>query len=284
MAIKFDKDQPIMTEKAITNTQTPFDPSIFMHEDDKKALAALKAIPGFSAVLKGFMSIWNEKQFYIQNMSSNIRLSNEQMSKYYAMLFPICRKLHIDVPELYITMNVVPNAYTYGDTKPFITMTTGLLDMMPEELIPAVLAHECGHIACHHTLYLTMGSMIVNGAAIFGSSSVIGQLITTPLQIAFMHWMRCSEFSADRASAYYSGTTDDVVEMCMRFAGYSKNMDVSVNKEAFLAQALEYKQMVASSAWNKTLEFLIVKDMNHPFNAVRAYECREWGRSHYLTR
>lgn len=284
MAIKFDKNQPIMTENALIETKAPFDPSFLMHDDDRKALAALRAIPGFSAVMKAFMNVWNEKQFYIQNMSSNIRLSRSQMSRYYDMLIPVCNKLHIDVPELYITMNVVPNAYTYGDTKPFITLTTGLLDVMPEELIPAVLAHECGHIACHHVLYLTMGSLLLNGTAILGSSSVVGHLLTTPLQVAFYHWMRCSELSADRASAYCSGSTEPVVDMCMRFAGYSKNMDVSVNREEFMAQAAEYKQMISSSAWNKTLEFLILKDMTHPFNAVRAWECREWGRTRNLTR
>lgn len=25
-----------------------------------------------------------------------------------------------DIPDMYLTLDVVPNAYTYGDTKPFI--------------------------------------------------------------------------------------------------------------------------------------------------------------------
>ena len=40
---------------------------------------------------------------------------------------------------------------TYGDTKPFIVITSGLFETLPDELIPTILAHECGHIACHHT-------------------------------------------------------------------------------------------------------------------------------------
>ena len=34
--------------------------------------------------------------------------------------------------------------------------------------------------------------------------------------------MRCSELSADRAAAICDGSSDKVVEMCMRFAGFDK--------------------------------------------------------------
>ena len=139
-------------------------PDFYVHESDRVALKALKAIPGFTPLLKAFMKVWSEKQFFIQNMSTNLRLSDKQLSKYYNMLPPICEKLGIDVPELYLELDVVPNAYTSGDTKPFIVITSGLLETMPEELIPTVLAHECGHIACHHVLYRTMGNLILSQA------------------------------------------------------------------------------------------------------------------------
>ena len=173
--------------------------NLYMHESDKAALKALKAIPGFTQVLKAFMSVWNERQFRIANMSSKLRLSEKQMSKYYNMLPPICEKLGIEVPELYLELNVNPNSYTSGDTKPFIVITSGLLETLPDELIPTVLAHECGHIACHHVLYSTMGRMILNGVLM--ASGGLSSLITTPLKMAFSYWMRCSEFSADRVAA-----------------------------------------------------------------------------------
>ena len=141
-----------------------FNPEQYTHESDRAALKALQAIPGFSALLKGFMNVWNERQQKILNMSSRIRLGENQMRKYYDMLPPVCEKLGIPVPELYLEMNVVPNSYTSGDTNPFIVITSGLLKALPDELIPTVLAHECGHIACRHVLYLTMGRMVLQGA------------------------------------------------------------------------------------------------------------------------
>ncbi|MDO5439790.1 MAG: M48 family metalloprotease, partial [Erysipelotrichaceae bacterium] len=122
-------------------------PNVFIHNDDRAALEALKAIPGFSSLTKSFMRSWNEKLMYINNMSTYVRLSEKQLPRYYAMLPPICEKLGIEVPDLFLKLDVVPNAYTYGEEKPFIVLTSGLLETIPEELLPTVLAHECGHIA-----------------------------------------------------------------------------------------------------------------------------------------
>lgn len=251
-------------------------PNFYMHDSDRVALQALKAIPGFTQLFKAFMNVWSEKQFRIQNMSTNLRISEKQLSKYYDMLPPICEKLGIEIPELYLELDVVPNAYTAGDTKPFIVMTSGLLETMPEELIPTVLAHECGHIACHHCLYTTMGRIILSEAINYLGLS---DLAVLPIQVAFSYWMRCSELSADRAAAICDGTVNNVVEMCMRFAGFDKDVAAEANVDEFMNQALEYREMVNDSKWNKTLEFLLLSQMDHPLNAVRAYECSEWAKT-----
>lgn len=253
-----------------------FTDSIFIHDNDRAALKALKAIPGFTAVFKAFMNIWSERQFRIQNMSSKIKLSEEQMPKYYNMLPPICEKLGIEVPDLYLELDVVPNAYTYGDTKPFITITSGLLETIPDELIPTVLAHECGHIVCHHTLYTTMGAAILNGASFLGGIFGLGKLASLPLQIAFYYWMRCSEYSADRAAAVYCNGADQMTDICMRLAGWDKDILSDARKDLFMKQALEYKEMIETSKWDKTLEFFALLKSIHPFTAVRAYEVDEW--------
>ena len=252
------------------------DPKYFIHDDDRAALDALKSIPGFTALIKGFMKDWNENQFRILNMSSRVRLSETQLPTYYGMLGPICEKLGIEVPELYLEMNVVPNAYTYGDTKPFIVITSGLLDALPDHLIRTVLAHECGHIACHHTLYRTMGAIILGGTSIVPG---IGTLISLPLRIAFAYWMRCSEFSADRAAVLCEGTSASVVELCMRLAGYTQRITDQASTEEFLKQALEYKALLKDNMWNQSLEFMILAGQSHPLTAVRAYEADAWGRS-----
>jgi len=250
---------------------------LYVHESDKAAMDALKAIPGFSQLMKAFMKVWNEQQFKIQNMSTNLKLGKGQMEKYYNMLPPICEKLGIEIPELYVKLDVRPNAYTYGDTKPFIVLTSGLFETMPDELIATVIAHECGHIACHHTLYTTMGRILLNGTYAFLNG--LANVAIYPIQLAFAYWMRCSEFSADRAAVICDGGSEKSVEMCMRFAGWNKNIAADADVELFMEQAKDYREMVKENAWNKTLEFFMFQYNDHPLNAVRAYESREWGQS-----
>jgi len=252
----------------------------YVHETDKTALKALKSIPGFHQFVKAFMKIWSERQFRISNMSSCVRMGDNQLSKYYNMLPPICHKLGIDVPDLYLQLNVVPNSYTSGDTKPFIVVTSGLFETIPEALIPTVLAHECGHIACHHVLYSTMGNILLNGTSLALRNFIpYGSVATMPLEIAFFYWMRCSELSADRAAVLCDGSSVNMKEVCMRLAGYDKDIDALASTDEFMVQAKEYREMIRSSKWDKTLEFLALRNLSHPLMTVRALECDEWANS-----
>ena len=254
----------------------PINKNIFLHEADKAALDALKSIPGFTQLVKSYMKSFNEKLFYIQNMSTNIHINENQLKKYHDMLIPICEKLSIDVPDLFLQLSPYPNAYTSGDSKPFIVITSGLIESLPERLIPTVLAHECGHIACQHVLYRTMGQMILNGAI----ASLLGQgvatLLTYPLRAAFYYWMRCSEFSADRAAILCDGSSDNMIEVCARLAGFSKNINEEINMDAFMKQAKEYRDSINESSTNKTMEYMTFAFSTHPINAVRAYEAKDW--------
>ena len=250
----------------------------YIHESDRAAFNALKAIPGFTQLIKGFMKIWYEKEYKILNMSSYIKASEVQFAKYYNMLPAICEKLGIAIPELYIKLDVNPNSYTYGDTNPFIVITSGLFETLPDELISTVLAHECGHIACHHTLYRTMGSILLNGTSNVLSYIPFGSVLSLPMMVAFFYWMRCSELSADRAAVLCDGSAEKMSEVCLRLAGYDKDIDAVVDIEEFLRQAIEYKEMINNSKWNKTLEFFILLNQDHPLTAVRALECTEWAK------
>lgn len=257
-----------------------YEANYFVHDSDKAALKALKTIPGFHQFVKSFMKVWSERQFRISNMSSCVRINEKQLSKYYDMLPPICEKLGIDIPELYLQLDVSANSYTAGDTKPFIVVTSGLFETLPEELIPTVLAHECGHIACHHTLYTTMGNILLGGTtSVLRSFVPYGGLATMPLEIAFFYWMRCSELSADRAAVLCDGGAEKMSEVCMRLAGYDKDISAFASKDEFMVQAKEYREMVNHSKWDKTLEFLALSSLSHPLMTVRALECEEWAET-----
>ncbi|MCD7725476.1 MAG: hypothetical protein LUI12_08015 [Clostridiales bacterium] len=73
-----------------------------------------------------------------------------------------------------------------------------------------------------------------------------------------------------------------MVETMMRFAGYDKDILAEANVDAFMDQAREYREMVKGSAWNKTLEFIMFQNYDHPLNAVRALEAHEWEQSDWF--
>ena len=138
-------------------------PAEFIHPEDAAALRQLESIPGFPALVRKVMSLGLEPLRYGMNMATNIRLSPTQLPELYHHLPPICEKLGIDEPEFYLQMDPMPNAWTFGDTRIFITITSGLVEMMDNEELDAVIAHECGHILCRHVLYHNMAQYLLDG-------------------------------------------------------------------------------------------------------------------------
>lgn len=249
-------------------------PSDFIHPEDAAALRQLESIPGFPTLVKKFYALGAEKLQYGINMATNIRLSEKQLPELYRHLPPICEKLGIPEPEFYLEMHPLPNACTFGDTKIFIKMTSGLVEMLTDDELDAVLAHECGHILCRHVLYHNMANMLLNGAASFG----LPGLITRPIELALYYWMRKSELSCDRAGAIVT-SPETVARTMVRLSGGPKSITGGVNIEEWARQADIYESIRTDGAWNKTLQTLAVMNTDHPFSAVRVREILRWAQT-----
>lgn len=249
-------------------------PSEFIHPHDAMALRQLENIPGFPVLVKKILQLGFEQMRYGVNMASNIRLSPTQLPKLYNHLPPICQKLGIPEPEFYFEMNPAPNAYTYGDTRIFITITSGLVDLLDDEELDAVIAHECGHILCRHVLYHSVAVEILNGAEKLG---FLGNL-SLPIQLAILHWYRMSELSCDRCGSII--TSPEIVARSMaRIAGGPKSITSDLNMEEWALQADKYEDIRNDGLWNKSLQLYVTLGLDHPFNAVRVREILNWGNS-----
>ncbi len=249
-------------------------PSEFIHPEDAAALRQLENIPGFSALVKKILALGFEQLQYGINMASAIRLSPNQLPHLYNHLPPICEKLGIAEPEFYLEMNPMPNAWTFGDTKIYITITSGLVEMMDDEELDAIIAHECGHILCRHVLYHSIAQYILSGADALG---ILGAL-TIPIQYAILYWSRKSELSCDRCASIV--TSPEVVSRSMaRFAGGPKEITNNINMLEWAKQADQYDEIRTDGLWNKTLQVYAVMGLTHPFSAVRVREILKWGES-----
>ena len=248
--------------------------SDFIHSEDAAALRQLESIPGFPALVKKILSLGFEELQYGLNMSTAIRLSPTQLPNLYNHLPPICKKLGIQEPELYLQMNPTPNAFTFGDTRIFITITSGLVEMMEGEELAAVIAHECGHIVCHHVLYHSIAQIIFSGAASLG---ILGHL-AMPIQLALLYWSRKSELSCDRCGSVI--TSPEVITRVMaRLSGGPRSITQEINFEEWARQADKYDEIKNENLWNKSLQIYAIAKEDHPFAAVRVREILKWGQS-----
>jgi Zn-dependent protease with chaperone function len=252
----------------------------FVHPHDKAALKTLQAIPLFTRCLKAYLKFLPEEMLMGLNLAQKIRLGPDQLPKIYRLLPPICAELGIAVPELFLEMNPSPNAYTYGDSKVSITLTSGLIEYVDEDELRAVIAHECGHIVCRHVLYHTMASMVTQiGMTVFGKLAAMA----LPVQMALLQWDRNSELSADRVAAVVCGGPMPLVHTMIRLSGGPRSLTGEVNVARYAMQGLEYLKM-GEKPWDHVLQTLTVMGENHPFTAVRTHEILVWSRTEQFVR
>ena len=236
----------------------------------------------------------NDKQNTIINMSTKIHITEKQLPKIYSMVKSICNKIGIEMPELYLQLDRSVNAFTYGTEKFTIIVNSGLIECLEDDELYAVLAHECGHIACKHGLYHTIGGMVLSGGIIglheianhLNNKGFVGTIagsvvdtIDSALELAFYHWYRCSELSADRVAVICCGSAKPVIETMMRLAGGTTHIDTEIDKDLFISQAVDYQESMKKNVVNKGLEFLLTKNDTHPLLAVRAYEAEKFAKS-----
>lgn len=226
----------------------------------------------FDQFVKMFLKIYHEKMLHHQQMSQAIRLGPNQLPHIYQHLVDCCEALGVEVPEMYLQNSPEINAFAMGDTRRMVTVTWGLLHALDDDELHAVIAHECGHLVCQHTLYRTMVMVLLQGGL------QVAPLLATmarPIQIALAYWTRRSERSADRAAAVVLGGPQPVVETMIRLAGGPKAITGKVNLGEYLKQAEAFDKM-AENTWDRVLQGMAVMDSTHPFCSVRAREILRW--------
>lgn len=254
-------------------------PADYIHPEDEAARRNMEAIPGFAAAMKLMMRYYDEQITHGMNMANKIRLSPTQLLDIYEKLPPVCQRLSIREPEFYLEMNPFPNAYAMGETRTMITVTSGLMEYLTGEEVTSVIAHECGHIACHHMLYHTLALTLlqkINDLGILGTAIM-------PVYWALQYWSRRSELSADRAGAVALGSIEKIVEVQIRLAGGPQSITKDVNIDEFVKQA-DYYDTLQENKWDKLLQNYAILNASHPFTAIRVREILRWGRTEQCRR
>lgn len=255
------------------------DASALQHPYDRAALTALQKVPGLDVIARKFIEIFPERVAYIQNVAQTVRVTSKQCSQLHTQLLEACAILDMRAPELYVSHNPLPNAGTSGHTRPYIIITSGLLDLMTEDEVMAVIGHELGHIKSGHTLYRTMALSIAMVLTIVGELTFgIGRLVGRGLEATLLEWFRKSEFSADRAGLLVIQDPHIMLSMMMKFAGGTLFERQHLDAQEFLKQADLYEE-VDANLLDRVYKAMLVAPVTHPLTIVRAREIMNWSQS-----
>ncbi len=249
----------------------------FRHPLDLAATRSLKQLPGMDLLVRNFLGPIAEDFFYLNNISASVLVGKKQLPHLHQLLIEACATLDLEVPQMYVQQHPQPNAYTFAmrGKQPFLVLHTSLIDLLTPEEIQAVIAHELGHLKCEHGVYITLANIFVLAAGLLPDW---GTAIAQQLREQMLEWIRCAEFSCDRAALLATQNPKTVASVLMKLAGGSPTLAPLLNIDAFLEQARAY-DLASSSDLGQMLRTMQTASLSHPVPVLRAREIDRWATS-----
>ncbi len=242
------------------------------HPADRGALVALRKLRGFDTVLKALSGMFNERAVRLQFLASGIRVDDRQFGSLHRLLTEVGTTLDVaDLPEMYVVASPSLNASTVGMNRPIVVLNSAVVDLLDDDEMRFVIAHEVGHAVSGHAVYQTLLQRLLVLSGVL-SAVPLGGLGVRAIVAALMEWSRKAELSADRAAVL--ATQDPAVafrvHMQLASGGHLEDLD----RTSFFAQGQEYQD--AGDLRESVLKLMLVENESHPFAVVRAAELRRW--------
>ena len=246
------------------------------HPADRAALQALRSVPGVDEVIRKVIAlIGGERGIRLLFQGNAVRVGPEQFPRLWTLHVETCTTFDWPrVPELYVSQTPFFNAGAYGVDDPFIVLNSTALEILDDDEVRALLAHELGHVMSGHALYTTIAAILA--LISLGALPTLAALAVLPVRLAFLEWSRKSELSADRAGLL--GCQEPVVaqrlEMKMAGGGRGEAFAGQLNVDAFMVQANEYAY--TNEGVDIVYKILNTLALSHPMHTVRAAELQRW--------
>lgn len=164
----------------------------------------------------------------------------------------LAQEANMPMPKLYVIHQPAPNAFATGrdPEHAVVAVTAGILELVTERELRAVLAHELGHVRNRDTLVMAVVASIAGAisylaqmaqwAMIFGrhnddeSPNPIAMLvgiIVLPMAALLIQLAisRAREYGADHTGAELSGDPLALASALRKMHGYSKQVPLPVN-------------------------------------------------------
>ncbi len=166
----------------------------------------------------------------------------------YRVVERLVERAELPMPKVYIIHDHIPNAFATGRNPEHaaVAITTGLLELLNEDEIEGVMAHELSHVRNRDILVATIAATIAGAVAfianmlqwgaIFGSRNnrngnpllmiVMAILLPLAASIIQMTISRSREFMADEGAARLTGHPEWLQNALVKLSNYNTRGEV----------------------------------------------------------
>ncbi len=201
---------------------------------------------GIAICTNAFAYFFSDK---IALLSSGARpVSREQLPRLYTVMERLAAKANLPVPKLYVIPEAAPNAFATGRNPRHasVAVTEGLLELMSDDELEGVIAHELSHVRNYDILISSIAATlagaitwIAHWAPWFGGgerddrergggSGVLGLLVffLAPLGAMLLQLglSRQREFSADETGARMVGQPYGLMNALEKLGAYNQRI------------------------------------------------------------
>jgi heat shock protein HtpX len=181
-------------------------------------------------------------------------VSEREAPELYRMVRELTLRANMPMPKLYVTPDMQPNAFATGrdEHHAAVAVTRGITELLTEEELRAVLAHELSHVANKDILIGSVAAAIAMGitylgrvvtwGAMFGgmggrddrNGNALGLLVLALLApiAAFVLQMavsRSREYEADRSGAGLLGTGEPLARALEKLQAGARRIPMNVD-------------------------------------------------------
>lgn len=171
-------------------------------------------------------------------------ISREEYPKLHEIVERLSTNNGLPKPKVAMVNSSVPNAFATGKgpKSSLVAVTTGLLDLLEDDELEAVIGHELTHVRSRDVLVLTLASVFSTVAWYLMQFGFYGGLQTRNrnsvgsgvivLVVAVVTWVvsfliiraisRYREYSADRGGAIMTGKPDKLATALLKISGKIK--------------------------------------------------------------
>jgi heat shock protein HtpX len=204
----------------------------------------LKIALAIAVLMNGISYFFSDK---IALASSGAKpVTREQVPRLYAVMERLAAKASLPVPKLYVIPEPAPNAFATGRNPRHasVAVTEGLLELMTDDELEGVIAHELSHVRNYDILISSVAATIA-GAITYaahmgvffgvggrdddregGGLTAILMLILAPLAAMLLQLgiSRQREYSADATGARMVGQPYGLISALQKLGAYNKRI------------------------------------------------------------